>query len=88
MPRTSEALKAQYLNVYQHKLGTIIIQAVHILRHYSTVTGSLPGEKFFCMGIPTYFQITLPSSNTSAPLEVIINFFFYEFKVVAKRDRN
>ncbi len=41
MPRTSEALMAQYLNVRQRKLGTIIIQTVHILQHDSAVTGSL-----------------------------------------------
>jgi hypothetical protein len=42
MSRTSEALTAQYANVHQHKLGTIIIQTVHILQHDSAVTGSLP----------------------------------------------
>jgi hypothetical protein len=42
MPRTSEALTAQYLNVRQRKLGTIIIQTVHILQHDSAVTSSLP----------------------------------------------
>jgi hypothetical protein len=36
MPCTSEALTAQYLNVRQRKLGTIIIQTVHILQHDST----------------------------------------------------
>ncbi len=35
MSRTSEALTAQYLNVSQRKLGTIIIQTVHILQHES-----------------------------------------------------
>jgi hypothetical protein len=35
----SEALTAQYLNVRQRKLGTIIIQTVHILQHDSAVTG-------------------------------------------------
>jgi hypothetical protein len=39
MPRTSEALTAQYLNVRQRK-GTIIIQTVHILQHDSAVTPS------------------------------------------------
>ncbi len=42
MPCTSETLTAQYLNVRQCKLGTIIIQTVHILQHDSAVTGSLP----------------------------------------------
>ncbi len=41
MPRTLEALTAQYLNVRQRQLGTIIIQTVHILQHDSTVKGSL-----------------------------------------------
>jgi hypothetical protein len=44
MPRTLETLMAQYLNVRQRQLGTIIIQtvqSVHILQHDSTVTGSL-----------------------------------------------
>ncbi len=47
MSRTSEALKAQYLNVRQRKLGTIIIQTVHILQHDSAVTGSLPEGDIF-----------------------------------------
>jgi hypothetical protein len=37
---------AQYLNVRQRKLGTIIIQPVHILQHDSADTGSLPLEDF------------------------------------------
>ena len=49
MSRTSEALTAQYLNVRQRKLGTIIIQTVHILQHDSAVR-CLRGT--FCMGIP------------------------------------
>jgi hypothetical protein len=36
---TSEALMAQYLNVRHRKLGTFIIQTVHILQHYSAITG-------------------------------------------------
>jgi hypothetical protein len=47
MPCTSEALTAQYLNVRQRKLGTIIIQTVHILQHNSADTGSLPDGKFW-----------------------------------------
>jgi hypothetical protein len=35
----SVALKAQYLNVPQRKLGTIIIQTVHILQHDSADPG-------------------------------------------------
>ena len=57
MPHTSVALMAQYLNVRQRKLGTIIIQTVHILQHDSAVTGSLP-EGNSCLGIPSYFQMT------------------------------
>jgi hypothetical protein len=41
MPCTSEALTAQYLNVRQRNLGTIII-----LQHDSAVTGSLPDGEF------------------------------------------
>jgi hypothetical protein len=44
MSHISVALMAQYLNVRQRKLGTIIIQTVHILQHDSAVTGSLPVE--------------------------------------------
>jgi hypothetical protein len=39
MPLTSMALMAQYLNFRQRKLGTIIIQTVHILQHESAATG-------------------------------------------------
>ncbi len=46
MPCTSEALIAQYLNVRQRKLGTIIIQTVYILQHDSAVTASLPDGEF------------------------------------------
>jgi hypothetical protein len=48
MPRTSEALMAQYPNVRQRKLGTIIIQTVQVsisLQHDSAVTGSPPEGK-------------------------------------------
>ncbi len=67
MSRTSEALMAQYPNVCQRKLGTIIIQTVHILQHDRAVTGSLP-EGDILHGNPTYFQITLPGSSTVTPL--------------------
>jgi hypothetical protein len=46
MPCTSEALTAQYLKVRQRKLGTIIIQTVHISQHDSEVPGSLPDGEF------------------------------------------
>jgi hypothetical protein len=46
MPSTSEALKAQYINVHQRKVGTIIIQTVHLLQHDNAVTGSLPDGDF------------------------------------------
>jgi hypothetical protein len=42
MPCISVALIAQYLKVHQRKLGTIIIQTVHILQHDSADTGSQP----------------------------------------------
>ena len=58
MPCTSEALTAQYLNVRQRKLGTIIIQTVHILQHDSAVTGSLPDGEFL-HGQPNVLPNTL-----------------------------
>jgi hypothetical protein len=58
MPCTSEALTAQYLNVRQRKLGTIIIQTVHILQHDSAVTGSLPNGEFL-HGKPNVLPINL-----------------------------
>ena len=45
MPHVTVALTAQYLNVRQRKLGTIIIQTVRILQHESAVTDSLPEEE-------------------------------------------
>ena len=57
MPCTSEALTAQYLNVRQRKLGTIIIQTVRILQHESAVTDSLPEEEFV-HGHSNHFQMT------------------------------
>ncbi len=58
-----------YLNVRQRKLGTIIIQIVHILLHDSAVTGRLPkGE--IRMAFQFYYQIKLKFRYTSAvPLE-------------------
>ncbi len=50
------ALMAQYLNVRQRKLGTIIIQTVHILQHDNADTGSLPVEDF-AKHNPSYFLI-------------------------------
>jgi hypothetical protein len=47
MSRISVSSIAQYLNVRQRKLGTIIIQTVRILQHDSAHTGSLPMEDFF-----------------------------------------
>jgi hypothetical protein len=40
MPHVTVALTAQYLNVRQRKLGTIIIQTVRILQHESAVKES------------------------------------------------
>ncbi len=39
MSHISVALMAQYLNVRQRMLGTIIIQTVHILQHDNADTG-------------------------------------------------
>ena len=58
----SVALMAQYLNVRQRKLGTIIIQTVHILQHDNADTGSLPVEDFVKHS-PTYFQIIQPGRS-------------------------
>jgi hypothetical protein len=66
MSHISVALMAQYLNVRQRKLDTIIIQTVHILQHDNADTGSLPVEDFVKQG-PTYFQIIQPGSRTVTP---------------------
>ncbi len=58
MPCTSEALTAQYPNVRQRKLGTFIIQTVHILQHDSAVTDSLPDGEFL-HGQPNVLPINL-----------------------------
>jgi hypothetical protein len=55
MPYTSVALTAQYMNVRQRKLGTIIIIIVHILQHDNADTGSLP-MGYFSMANSNYFQ--------------------------------
>ena len=57
MPHVTVALTAQYLNVRQRKLGTIIIQTVRILQHESAVTDSLPEEEFV-HGHSNHFQMT------------------------------
>ncbi len=57
-PHTSETLTAQYLNVRQSKLGTIIIKTVNILQHDSAVTGSLSDGKFL-RGQPNMLPINL-----------------------------
>jgi hypothetical protein len=54
---TTGTQSTEYLNVRQRKLGTIIIQTVHILQHEIAVTCSLH-EGDLCMGIPTSFQKT------------------------------
>ncbi len=46
MSHLSVALNAQYLNVRQRKLGTFIIQTVHILQHDNADIGSLPEVDF------------------------------------------
>ncbi len=55
MAYTSVALVAQYLNIRQRKLGTIVIQTVHILQHGSADTGSLP-RRDLSMANSNYFQ--------------------------------
>ena len=57
MPHVTVALTAQYLNVRQRKLGTIIIQTVRILQHESAVTDSLLEEEFV-HGHSNHFQMT------------------------------
>jgi hypothetical protein len=47
MSLTSVAITAQYPNVHQCMIGTIIIQTVHILQHDSVDTGSMFMENFF-----------------------------------------
>ena len=49
MPHMTVALTAQYLNVRQRKLCTIIIQTVRILQHESAATDS-PSEEEFVHG--------------------------------------
>ncbi len=46
MPHATVALTAQYLNVRQLKLGTIIIQTVRNLQHESAVTAFQPTSKW------------------------------------------
>ncbi len=46
MPHATVVLMAQYLNIPQGKLGTIIIQTVRIPQHESAVTDSLPEGEF------------------------------------------
>ena len=58
MPHVTVALTAQYLNVRQRKLGTIIIKNVHILKHKSALTQAHCLRGNLSMSIPTYFQIT------------------------------
>ena len=57
MPHVTVALTAQYLNVRQRKLGTIIIQTVRILQHESAVTDSLSEEEVV-HGHSNHFQMT------------------------------
>jgi hypothetical protein len=66
MSHTSVALKVQYRNVRQPKLGTIIIQTVHTLQLDSAYTGLLPIEEIFKHN-SNYFQITQPCSSTVTP---------------------
>ncbi len=100
MPSTLGTLTAQYLNVRQRKLGTIIIQTVHILQHDSAVTGSLPDGDFL-HGQPNIFPINLAWQSyhyTPVPIEASLecslnatsrSFFmlsrmFYELDLVSR----
>ncbi len=47
---------AQYLNVRQRKLSTMVIQTVHILQYEIAVIGSLSDREFLHAN-PPYFQI-------------------------------
>jgi hypothetical protein len=72
MPYTSVALVTQYLNVCQLKLGTIIIQTVHILQHDRVDTGSLP-ERELSMANSNYFPAVVPlhiCTNRAIPLKM------------------
>ncbi len=75
MSRTSVSLTAQYLNVRQRELGTIIILTVRGLPYDNADTGSLPMEDFFEHN-PNYFQITQPGSITVTPTSVPMNSLF------------
>ncbi len=73
---------AQYLNVRQHKLGTTIIQTVHILPRHSADTGSLPMDEEFLHGQLKLLLINLAGSTTVTPLHqsrrqklIFLNFF-------------
>ncbi len=66
-PRNSGSNTAQYLNVRQRKLSTIIIQTVCIL-HEIAVTDSLPAREFV-HGQPNLLPINLAlGCNTVTPL--------------------
>ncbi len=52
------ALMVQYVNVRQHKLGTVIIHTVHIPQHDRADTGSLPKKDF---ALPTQITSNKPS---------------------------
>jgi hypothetical protein len=75
MCHISVALMAQYMNVRQRKLGTIIIQIVHILQHDSANTGSLP-VKDFVKHNPGYFQIIHLGRSIVTPLYQWRRLFF------------
>jgi hypothetical protein len=66
MSHTLVALMAQYLNVRQRKLGTIIIQTVHILQHDIADAGSLSVEDLATHN-PSYVQIIQPGRSTVTP---------------------
>jgi hypothetical protein len=51
----------------QRKIGSVIIQTVHILQHDSAVTGSLP-KGDVCMGIPNLLPNNLARHNSTVTL--------------------
>ncbi len=55
LPYSSVALMTKYLNIYQCKLGTIIIQTIHILQQDFEDTGSLP-KRNFSVANSNYFK--------------------------------
>jgi hypothetical protein len=88
MSFTAMALMCQYLNVCQRKLGTIIIQTVHILQQDSENTGSLLIIEDFLMHNLNYFQITLPENTMGLvppSLEISVNLYNVIFSQIKQK---